>query len=99
MTTFQLFVSSVASLAVLGVAVGLLRAARYGSRPSQFVRRTTFVFPDDREDVVCAAGSHVVKRDRAVRDGMTYDGRQIWLCHKHRFERKRQLYTDGQGAA
>lgn len=80
---------SLFSAVCLAGALWLLRSARQKAERHQ--RRTLYIPPDRSEFVRCTFGDHAVSRRRAVHDGETYDGGDVFICHRHRFERKRLL--------
>jgi hypothetical protein len=70
----------------LGSALWLMRRARARSPRRQTRLAESFVR--------CVHGGHTVSQRRAVMISRTYDQQPIYICHMHRFQRKRMLATD-----
>ena len=94
---FRVFgVAAAMSVAALGMGYFAMRLHK---RELQEARReghrTRYVSPREAEMVRCTSGGHTMSRRRAINDGFTYDGSELFICHRHLFERKRQLREGG----
>lgn len=84
----------VGGLVGLMFGMGALAAWLHKTERTRALReanRTRYVPPQQSEIVRCVHGQHGISRRRAINDGFTYDGQEVFICHRHLFERKRQL--------